>query len=287
MQREDAVTFSQGVSLRQWIRVNVLTVGRRLLALKQMRALAAARGEPPLIDSIDQLIAYDEELIGRENLWRQQRDQSLTRPEGKRVDALVDRQISLVFSTSAQCLEGLDPLKDAALRAKGEAMLGGLFPNGVGAITSLPYDDELAVVEHIIKGLEGEWAPVVAELGLTRQVARLRALGAEYAAALGKLPQVVLDFKTLRAERWLGHELMLGVIAQVLALYHGPDPKSAASREALLLPIRAQDRRISEYIKRRSRVSDVNPDTGEELAPDDLSDPLDADEMSAPVGGSV
>jgi hypothetical protein len=280
MSREDAGALSLGVSLRGLISLNVLTVGRRLLAMRQTLVVVQRRGEPaPLLTSVQGLIAYDSGLVARERLWRQQRDETTRRPLARKIDYALDRQLNVVFTTTGQLIEGLDPEQDKALIERGQALLAAHFPSGVGAITRLPFDDELEVVRDIVSSLEGEqWADVVSDLGLPRQVARLRALMEAYAEALSGLPQALIEFKALRAERWLGHELMLGVVAQVLGLYHAPDPASVASREALLLPIRAQEQRVSEYLKRRRRVSDVDPDTGEEIEPDELTEPLDLED---------
>jgi hypothetical protein len=280
MSREDAGALSLGASLRGLISLNVLTVGRRLLAMRQVLVVGQQRGEPaPLLTSVQELIAYDSVLVNRERLWRQQRNETTRRPGAQKIDYALDRQLNVVFTTTGQLIEGLDPEQDKALIARGQALLSENFPSGVGAITRLPFDDELEVVRDIVSSLEGEqWADVVSDLGLQRQVARLRALMEAYAEALLGLPQALIEFKALRAERWLGHELMLGVVAQVLGLYHAPDPASVASREALLLPVRVQDQRVSEYLKRRRRVSDVDPDTGEEIEPDELSAPLDLED---------
>lgn len=279
MRREDAVMLSQKPSLRRYFALYVLTVGRRLLAMRQTLVLVEAHNGPDALRAnLVQLIKYDEGLVGRENLWRQQRKSSKARPDAKQVDGSVDKQLGSIFTTTDKFLAGLDPEADKDFIVQGQKMLAELFPEGVGAITNLPYEDELEAVRYILSELGGTWKSTVAELGLNRHVARLHTLTDDYEAALGKLPQTLVDFKVLRAERWLGHELMLSVVSQILSAYGDLNPATIDTREAVMLPINTQNLRIADYLKRRQRISDVNPDTGEELEPDPLSEPLENDE---------
>lgn len=284
MSREQAQAWSLGPSLRDYFKLYVLTVGRRLLAMRQTRA-ALVDGEEAasVLPSLDALIRYDEGLVVRERLWRQQRQQGTTRPEAKRIDPHVDRQLGVIYQGAGLSLEGLDPVEDADLLQQGQAMLSQLFPDTVGAITRLPYDEELEVVRHLVKAMTGAWHDTVKALGLERQVARLSVLANDYARALSVLPEELITFKALRAERWLGHEMMLGVVVQILAAYHAPQPEVVAKREALLAPLKAQNARVADYLRRRRKIADIDPDTGEELEPDELSEPLDdgASDLSA------
>lgn len=284
MRREDAVALSQGPSLRRFIVLYALTVGRRLWAMRQVLALVKAGGESAaLVESVEKTLKYDEGLAEREDLWRQQAKQQSTtdRPDAQPVDHALDRQLTSLSTAAEKMLDGMNPNKHAALIKKGRKMLATLFPKGVGAITTLPYEDELEAVRRIVSALNGKWLDTATALGLALLVERLEELLEAFAEALGNAKTPLINYKTLRAERWLGHELMLGVVAQILGTYHAPDATSIERREALLLPILDQNQRVADYFKRRQRISDINPDTGAEMEPDALSEPLNDNEIPA------
>lgn len=124
--------------------------------MRQTLVLVEAHNGPDALRAnLVQLIKYDEGLVGRENLWRQQRKSSKTRPDAKQVDGSVDKQLGSIFTTTDKFLVGLDPEVDKDFIAQGQKMLAELFPEGVGAITNLPYEDELETVRYILSELGG------------------------------------------------------------------------------------------------------------------------------------
>ena len=140
-----------------------------------------------------------------------------------------------------------------------------MFPTTVRDITTLPYVEELAQVERIIRVLESsDWAPVVKDMGLGRQAAYLKSLEQKYREAI-KAPGKI-DFNEVKSARAKGQSLMLQGVAMILGLYPSDSAADREARAALMGPVLHQNAAIRQYLKARRAIVDVHPETGEEEA---------------------
>ncbi|WP_170229205.1 DUF6261 family protein [Polyangium fumosum] len=246
-------------------RLYTFSTGRRLFALHQVQKLALTAGHMDLVGHANDAIAHDTDTRALEARWAG-RKQSTFSPEAKQLDIYVDAALgALRDGADAQiraCAPG-DPIAEAALK-----MLDVLFPKGVGAITTLGFVDELAEVDRILNRLEQpDYKALVTELGLTRQVTRLKNLEGQYRAAI-EGPGGTLTYATVKDARAKGQSLLLQVVAMILGKYPSDNEADMKSRGALLSPILVQNEAIRRYLRDRKPIEDVNPETGEiEQAP--------------------
>lgn len=248
------------VHLSEVFNLNEFTSGRRTLALRKVRTQAQGLRFRPLVEHIDEALVYEATIRALDSRWLTRQivpSGSVTKP----IDNLADRTLTAIRDTAQAQAEGARP--GEAIIGKVEAFLAAIFPHGVQAVTSLPYADELTAVEDIVAKLQGELAPMVIELGLTRLVQRLARLAAEYRTALEK-DQDVLEFDTVRAARARGQDNLLGAMALIVGKYYkSDDPEHVSARNLLLGPIFEQNEAIRAYIRARRAVQDIDPDTGE------------------------
>ncbi|MDC3960155.1 hypothetical protein KEG38_40240 [Polyangium jinanense] len=235
------------------------STGRRLFALFQVRKAAVAASLVDIAKHVDAAITHDMETRALEAKWVARKPTTYS-PEAKQIDIYVDAAITAFRDgTDAQIrasAEG-DPLAEAA-----QKMLAVLLPKGAGAVTSLPFVEELAEVQRILSRVdEPDYKALVTELGLTRQVARLKDLEAKYRAAIEGPGQ--LTFAQVKDARTKGQSLMLQAVAMILGKYPSDSEADRKARGALLSPILVQNEAIRRYLRDRKPIEDVNPETGE------------------------
>lgn len=254
--------------LSNLIQLNQFSTGRRLHAFGQVLGQAQKVGFPALEAHLVSAIAADEETWKLELRWSVQRrrgklsaKQLKAQKALQKLDGQVDRALSGLQDGALALIRGAGD-DEQALVGKVEGFIDAIFPGGAGAITSLSYAVELTAVQQIVARLQGDLAATVAELGLGVQAARLAKLCGAYAAAQASVD--TLEFGTLRAARAEGQYRLLEAVAIVLGAHHAKTGEDARKRAALLLPILRQNEAITEHIRARRAVPDVNPATGEE-----------------------
>ena len=236
------------------------STGRRLFAMHQVRTLALAAGHTDLAVHVDVAITHDTETRALEAKWAGRKPTTYS-PEARQLDIYVDAAIT-AFRDGADaqiraCAPG-DPIADATLK-----MLSVLLPKGAGAVTSLPFVEELAEVNRILDRLDKpDYKALVTELGLGRQVARLKSLEVQYRAAI-EGPGGQLTFATVKDARTKGQSLMLQAVAMILGKYPSDSEADRKARGALMEPILVQNEAIRKYLRDRKPIEDVNPLTGE------------------------
>jgi hypothetical protein len=251
------------------------STGRRIFALQQVLKGAKKLKLADLEAHLTAAIKHDRATRKLDLEWQKQGSRSKSQGDASRIDPLVDRTLTALRDGAAAQAEGASP--DDDIVEKVATFIGEVFPTGVTAVTQLSYVDELSAVDEIVAKLKGELAPMVKELGLTRQATRLARLAGEYRAALEAQPPPALDFGTVRAARAEGQNLMLQAVAMIVGKFPSNTPEHAQARTALLAPILRQNEAIAQYLRTRRTVEDVNPETGEV---EGEATPPDADEES-------
>jgi hypothetical protein len=122
---------------------------------------------------------------------------------------------------------------------------------------------------------------VVQKLGLGLNAQRLAKLSAEYEEALKGVD--TLDFGKVKAAREQGQVLLVRLAAKIMGTFDEPTGEHAEKRAALLGPIVKQNQAISDHIRARRAVPDVDPKTGEEDAPEGVI-AAEGDETKGPTG---
>lgn len=254
------------MELERWINVNELSSGRRLFAVRQMKAAAQGLGQAALVQKADEAMAHDRHTRELDMRWAGHRNGNTPPPTVARVDNRVDSAITGLRDGAVAQTKGAAP--EDPIHAKVEGFLQEVLPAGVFAVTSLPVVEQLAAVENIVSKLEGPQAATVAELGLQRQAGRLSGLVPVYREAIESAMKERITFPEVRAARRQGQRHLLALISMVLGAYPSPDdPAHQDAREALLGPIAEQNEAVRAYLRGRRSVRDIDPDTGD-LDPD-------------------
>ena len=242
----------------------ILTPGRRIYALRRVAERAKVHELQEFAPGIELAIAHDHETL---DLDAARTERAVV--EVREHDTEVDRTLGAIQSLISHFANGKS--KDATA----EALLGLLFPSGLSAHVHLPHVEQASANERVLKILEGnlhkQWLDTH---GVRPLIIELRTNHDEFEAAMKARDAGTPSYDDVKEARDRGQELYLEVVAHIVS--HLRDKPEI--RDDLLEPIRAQDLRIQHYRRQRRSVVDVNPETGEELEPNDGSGP--------PNGGS-
>ena len=139
------------------------------------------------------------------------------------------------------------------------------FPAGATYYTAQVYAEESARVATLLAELaKPEWAGLVAEGIMRDMIAALAAVHAEYASEVSKFEQLErVTWDEVKAQDLANHRRLCVFIAAIVHGYAG----DATTRERLLAPIAQQDQAVYEALRDRRKVLDVDPTTGEPVAP--------------------
>lgn len=247
-------------SLESMFNFYELTTGRRLFALQKVRNIAHQQGFTELVKHCDAAIAHDVSTRQLERRWVGEPVDGQSNPAAQKIDVLVDRTLGAIRDHVVAQTQGAG--QDDPLHEQAESLLKRIFPVSVFAVTSLPYVEELAAVDDIVRLLKGELAPAVKELGLGRLAKRLADLAGAYRDALDTPPPSLVAWGRVRAARAEGQGMLLEAVAIIVGKYHRRTPEGAGERALLLAPILRQQEAVAQYLKARRTVADVNPETG-------------------------
>jgi hypothetical protein len=238
----------------------ILSTGRRVFALRQVKPIAQQMKKRALVTLIGRALKHDERTLRLEASWAASGYKSDPQ-RVKRIGAQVDRTLSAIRDVAIGQARAGEP--GSELHETLHEFLGALFPGGVFAIAALPYVEELAAVETLVGQLRGPFERHVEELGVGRLVERLAALAVEYREAQEERPRAEASWADVFAARAKGQTLLLQIVAVIAGTYF--DESSAEhtnARAALLEPILDQQEAVRLYLKVRKPVEDVDPATG-------------------------
>lgn len=267
-------------SLESLINLYVFTTGRLIFGIGQVRAAAAAQSFTALVKHCDMTLAHARATREMERRWAGEPADTGTNPEAQRIDVLVDGALGAIRDHAMAQTRGAasdDPIHDEVA-----AFVKTLFPTTVHAVTSLPYVEELAAVDDIVKLLKGSLAAKVKDFGLSRLAKRLEGLADQYRDALDAAPTSLMPWDKVRAARAEGQGLLLETVAIILGKHHERTAAGTAERVALLGPILKQNDQIGQYLRARRAVSDVDPSTGKDT-PGAPGGATEADGAAAPT----
>ena len=244
------------IPISAFLKLYIFTPGRRVYALRRLREVAIERGVHDLVPAIDEALAHEERTAALESAWGITQAEIETRP--REIDPQIDRTLLLID----QILRHHADRNSEAGRRAGE-LVAALFPQGVSHHIRLPYIDQLTANERVLAILESsERQAWVERLGLSMLAASLRERNLAFGQALRLREQgASVTFADVRAARDRGQEMLLEIVARILGRY--ATPADAELRTALLQPIADQNESIRLYRRRRRRVVDVDPTTGE------------------------
>lgn len=246
----------------------VFTTGRRLFAMNQVLELAKAQVFDELVADAMTSIDHDMKTLKLEVQWDGRNTGSPIPPEMRQVDIDTDAtmvRIRDILTNQVEDTEPGDPFATA-----GTDLLGNIYPQGVAAITSLSYVEQLAHVKRITEELDDpKWQPMLKEFGLVRLCERLKGLYAQYHSLMNMSQSPTVKFAEVKAARDRGQSLMLQAVVTILHKYKDDTKENTEARLSFLKPILDQNEAVRQYLKSRQPVADVNPETGVEVVKPD------------------
>lgn len=234
-----------------------LTAGRRRLSLQRLRdELAAIPSLSHLLPAVDKAIAAQEAAIA----LRARRPSSLevSRMHAARamtLDIEVDRAVSGLHGTLTSTVRALSPDDPAAVAA--EHLLASVFVGGVAPITQLPFVDQHAAVDQLLKVLreDPDAVAAVALLTLQRWVDRIEALNAEYGEHVTQ--ESPIRGQDIRDADRAGWVAFCEVMVQVLGAVPGSEEADEVLRGRLLGPVISQRDELRKLRARRAAGGSV------------------------------
>ena len=240
----------------------VLPTGRVRFCLSVLRPLVVKLQDERLLERIGAASAQADETWRLEAAWARQRKLAgASRGRASKIDPSVDRLVTALSDTLQTPLRSLD--ETHPLRKLAQELIALCFPSGAFAVTSLPYDEELVMVEWILEQLDTR-SEDAATLGLTAYIAALSEILPQYRAELSEMKPKGMSYDDLQAARRKTHARLLRVVARIVDEWG--DDAHEETLYTLLTPVVFQNDQVAEYYRRRVAPKDVDPQTGEETA---------------------
>lgn len=248
------------------------STGRRIVAYRRVKTLAESRNLTDLVRHIERALEHEHKTRELENHWSALQRQGVYANRVKEIDGAVDQMLSGIRDIVTGQARGL-PAHEPMVQMV-EHFMAEIFPFGVGAVTSLPYRDQIAAVEVILAKMQNGLSPAVRELGLSAKLRHLVDLTAEY-RRLVDLGRTDVDFAAVREARERGQAFLREIIAIILGRFFDSENRNhLQSREELLAPVIEQLDEL--HVQARARRSGPVRNSDEPVEPgDEPSEPGD------------
>jgi len=185
--------------------------------------------------------------------------------DARQLDIELDRALGALFHFLTATVKSFGD--DSPQGSKAQTVIEWLFPRGLRYVIQLPYVAQASTVRLMLKWARSE-PPLIEALRDVHAdplVERVAQLHTRFAAALPKTASPT--YADVRQARREGHERLCAIVFLIGAALLGddlPEEQAEALRKALA-EVDAQDAAIKRYYRRHRRVTDVDPETGEEL----------------------
>jgi hypothetical protein len=246
-----------------WLEIAILPTSWKLRVLTQMLDMLDPVTAPVRRQRVEDVHAQVRATWEMELLWRTVREAPArpTRPPVKPLDGKVDLYLGSIFDVASRIARAEQD--SSALGQAARDLLARFFPRGAGAVTQLPFEEELAVAQSLDAALHGELAQDVAALGLTYWATKLRETLPDYEAAIDTNDLRPMTFAELQRARAADHESLCRLVIYLLqhALQH---PADAKENSALLQLYTDNAARLASLRRSRGQgTPDVDPNSGE------------------------
>lgn len=246
--------------LASYLVLHPFTPGRALYAIKRIRERLLA-GEGAVIEPRLTAVVEQARRVRKLNaLWRAGRRLKKGRVGIMALDARVDSLLGSTYEHLRRVVKSLPEAHPQRVFAQG--VLAEHFPEGAGAITRLPFEEELDEAQALLDTLQAEEnAAMVAGLGLGFWRDQLADALPEYDAAIRQSTGQSLSFAEVRAARVTLQERVAAV--QISILYVSLDDASVRAR--LDAPLQEQHEKVAAAYRERVRPKEVDEESGEEI----------------------
>lgn len=258
-------------SLSDFLAFKEMPPGRHVFALTQVRKVVEGTAlADRLVPLVDIAIHDGRRALKLELEWSSKRktkkNKNRRRPGAQAIKHQITRQLTSIYGIVQHRTVG-DP--DDPVSAQARGLLQVAFSGGVEAIARQPFEVMLGTLDTLLTThFEGPLSPIEA-LGITREVERLKRLTEQLRTELELQRRPTLTYDEVEAARDAVHESTCRVIIAVLDTLNGSDETSARDRVRILAPLEEQQELVSAARAQHRQPLDVDPDTGEEIDPDD------------------
>lgn len=241
--------------LRTYLNGKVLPVGRRILTLESILAIARRMGDDALVMRCD--TALDANRQARRMEMRYQSNKTKhSRARGESVE--LDAKVGEVLSGMCTVAQGQAVGDDEVARAAAEFILE-VAPDGIAPLTRQSFEAQLTDARVLLDRFDDDLARHIELLGLTRHREHLRGLVPRFARELLAERAQPCTFSDVKAIDTAARDVFAATIFHVLAVY----ADSPVSRATLLTEYHRQSDLLSKYYRRNRKHVDVDPGTGE------------------------
>lgn len=230
--------------------------GRMYTVLLAMRLLAEREQLAELLGRIDDGLIRVKRYLA---LRRQRQNRRLGRGGGKarKIDRIIDDDIAEIAHIAGR---EADRFPDTEAGKAALALVDAFFTQGVTPITQIPYDEELAVVEHMIPLMRREHGRAIALLGIDRLVSRVEEHLPKYREALAPTDEVSPgELGAAYEAMQVGFMQIIGWVAVMIG--------DIELRDALLGPMQTHDAQLAAIHAARRRGGSAPSD----LPPEDVT----------------
>jgi hypothetical protein len=237
--------------------------GRALWALRQVQRRAQTLAQTGIVALSGRGMTAAQTALDL-RLRAQNNSAALYPAEAAAADNLVDHGVVAVegyLDVQARMYRG-EERAAAADRLRDE-----LLPNGVAAITRLPYAEQHGQVSTLLgRAAAPELAADVAALPeLPSLLTRLGTINDDYGTILSNVAARRPTSEELREAERRSQELLEATVALIIGQCALEQPENTADRDHLLEPIMQQNAAIRASRRQRRTPIDIDPETGEEL----------------------
>lgn len=178
-------------------------------------------------------------LRARRQAQKASRGEGRTRP----IDALVDANFGQMHDILTREASNYADEPSGQLA---RSVLDVVFPNGLAAVTQIPYEEQVALNEYQVALIREKHPEAPAELGFERQLARIEGLLPDYRDSL-ELPDMVSALDVGEAYGAM-QVALLRVVAWIMAMVDDAD-----RRAELMAPVYDQEARLAAAYAARRR----------------------------------
>jgi hypothetical protein len=178
------------------------------------------------------------------------------------LDAALDRQVGNLHDLTKTMVAVYGGKPEGALWVR---LQQAAFPAGAAYYTTQPYIEEAARVKTLLLELgSATWASLTASGVVAETVAAVTEAHSAYSAEVSKFDELdKVTWDRVKALDLANHRRLCALVAGIVAGF----TTDAELRKRLLAPVAQQDQEVYEALRARRRVLDVDPDTGEPIAP--------------------
>ncbi|MCA8925426.1 MAG: hypothetical protein KDD82_26690 [Planctomycetes bacterium] len=261
--------------------------GRRLFCLLNVREVLESAGIDDLRAEVERAIAADRATRELEDHYRGSKVEPEHAPEAAELDAELSRSLSAldgVLAATLKAFGGKSPPGVSAVFARSR-----LFPHGVRHMRRMSFVEREVAVETLLLRAQTErrLAQEIRRLGVQSFVERVAEVNVRYRRALQVTDATKPSYAEVLAARKAGQEALSGIVVSLMARLRGADKGKESRALALALQqVIDQNAAIKRHRRRRRHVTDVDPETGDEVADDGGGgDGEDFDEADGDDGG--